>query len=147
MAYFYVATSQKPTCVNHSIVCHFTSKDERNLILARGNGLEVHTIEESGLVGVLSVALHGKIISLDYFRDGASGEDWIFVLTEFKNFSVFAYDAAERKLVTKAVNSVKDRVGKDAVSGQCACIDPLHRMLGMILAEGQIKVRTARCVL
>ncbi len=142
MAYFYVATSQKPQSVNHSIVCNFTSPTERNLILARGNGLEIHRVEETGLVGVLSVALHGKIISLDSFHDEASNENWIFVLTESKNFAVFAFDANECKLVTKAVNSVKDRVGKDTISGQCAFVDPDNRMIGLLLSEGQIKVES-----
>lgn len=142
MAYFYAATSQKSTSVNHSVVCHFTSPRDRNLILARGNCLEIHTVEDTGLVGVLSVSLYGKILCLDYFVDSSSGENRLFVATEFKSFTVFAFDEKERKLVTKAVSTVKDRMAKDSISGQCAFTDPENRMIGMILSEGELKVRS-----
>lgn len=141
MSYSYVVTSQKPTAVNFSVVCNFTSAEERNLIVARGNYLSVYAVGENSINLVLETPLFGKIKCLDTYRPSASSTDALFVLTERKSFFVVGYDPENQKLVTRAVGNVKDRAGRDVEIGQRGLIDPEFRMIGMMLYEGHIKVR------
>jgi DNA damage-binding protein 1 len=140
MSYSYIVNSQKPTAVQHTVVCSFTSPLETNLILARGNHLEIQTLKEDGLAPILDVALFGKITSLDFYRPVNSNQDVLFILTEKKHYSVIGYDSLNKKLVTRALGNVKDRVGRDIETGQRAFIDPDSRMIAMLLYDGLLKV-------
>ncbi len=141
MVYSYVVTSQKSTAVNLSIVCHFISENDSNLIIAKGHHLEVHTLREDGLIAELDVAMYGNIISMEAYRPHALLQDVLFILTDKKHFCVLGYDALNKKVITRAVGSVKDRVGRESQSGQRGFIDPDNRMIGMLLYENCIKVR------
>lgn len=140
MSYSYVVNSQKPTAVHHTVVCSFTSPLDTNLIIAKGNHLEIQTLKEDGLAPVLDVALFGRITALDFYRPANSTQDVIFILTEKKNFSVIGYDTINKKLITRAIGNVKDRVGRDIETGQRGFIDPDHRMIAMLLYDGLLKV-------
>lgn len=140
MSYNYVVNSQKPTAVHHTIVCNFTSTTDRNLIIAKGNHLEVQTLSNGGLLPILDVALFGKITALDFYRPANSTQDVLFLLTEKKHFSIIEYNSGTKKLVTRATGNVKDRVGRDIDGGQRGFIDPDNRMIAMLLYDGLIKV-------
>jgi hypothetical protein len=140
MSYSYVVTSQKPTSVNFSVVCNFSSNDSKNLILAKGNALLIYTVHEDSLELLLETPMFGKIKCLDFYRPSNCETDVLFVLTERKSFCVLGYDAANNQLVTRAVGNVRDRAGRDVEIGQRGIIDPEYRMIGMMLYEGQFKV-------
>ena len=142
MVYTYVASSQKPTAVNHSLVCNFVSPDEKNLILVRSNHIEIHTLKESELAGLLDVSLYGNVLSIAAYRHSTLNVDVLFVLTDKRHFCVLGYDADNRKIITRAVGSIKERVGKELECGQRGIIDPDNRMIGMLVYEGLLKVRT-----
>jgi DNA damage-binding protein 1 len=141
MSYSYIATSQKSTAVNCAVVCNFVSVDQKSLIVAKGNNLTVYNIANDELVVESDTHLLGKIKTLDYYRPANSTLDVVFVLTD-SNFCVLAYDPAEpHKLATRAVGNIKDRAGRDVEIGQRGFLDPDSRMIGMMLYEGQLKVR------
>ena len=142
MSYSYVVNSHKPTAVNHAIVCNFTSPTDRNLIITKGNHIEIQTLAEDGLCPILDVGLFGRITALDFYRPKNSTQDVIFILTEKKHFSVIGFDPVNKKLITHAAGNVKDRVGRDIVSGQKGFIDPNHSMIAMLLYEGLLKVNS-----
>ena len=141
MSYSYVVTSQRSTAVSHSIVCNFTSATDRNLIVARGNHLQIQTIREDSIVLEEDVPLFGHILSLDHYRpsDSDTNQDVLFILTKRKNFCVLAYDSVAKKVLTRTVGSVKDRAGRE-IEKQNSFSDPQGRMIGMLLYEGQLKV-------
>ena len=138
--YSYVVTSQKPTAVQHSIICNFTSPTDINLIIAKGNHLEVHTLDKDILIPVQNVALFGKIASLQFYRPPSSQQDVVFVLTERKHFCILGYDTEKKVFISKATGNAKDRVGRDLERGLSAVIDPDNRVIGMLLYEGLLKV-------
>lgn len=140
MSYSYVVTSQKATAVNHAIVCNFTSSDNKNLILAKGNYLLVYAIKNGTTELVLECPLFGKIKCLEYYRPSTATTDSLFVLTERKSFCVLGYDQLTNKLITRAVGNVRDRAGRDVEIGQRGLVDPDFRMIGMMLYEGHLKV-------
>lgn len=100
----YSVTSQKPTAVQHAKVCQFTGPSDKNLIIAKGNRIEIHTLSPEGLVPVTEVALYGRITALEYFRsqDKNSDTDTIFILTEKKQFCLLKWDMVLQKFLTGA---------------------------------------------
>lgn len=140
MSYLYAVTSQKPTAVNFSIVCNFTSATEKNLILAKSNHLEIYSLKENGLALLTDVGLFGSIKALEFYRPSGSNQDVLFVLTERKKISILAYDSVQKKIITKSMGNVKDRIGRDAEMGQRGFIDPEGKMIGLILYDGLLKV-------
>lgn len=139
--YSYVVTSHKPTAVNHSLICNFTGPDERNLVVARGNYLEISTLRDDGLTTELpEVSLFGRIASLGHCRIATLNQDVLFVLTERKHFCVLSYDIPTQKIVTRAAGNAKDKSGRDLETGIFAVVDPDNRMVAMALSEGQMKV-------
>lgn len=68
MSYNYLVTAQKPTSATHSVTGHFTSPRDLNLIVAKGNRLEIYTVTPEGLVAVLDVGLYGNISCLQLFH-------------------------------------------------------------------------------
>ena len=140
MAYLYVATTKKPTVVSNSIVCSLTSLQDRNLAIARGNQLEIHTLTSNGITPEKSFTLNGRITSLKKFRYGGSGQDVLFILTAKKHFTVLAWDNQTKNPIVKATGNLKDRPGCDLEFGHFVLIDPENRMIAVLVHEGQLKV-------
>lgn len=140
MAFNYVVTSQKPTAIQTAVVCSFTSRTDQNLILARGNRLEIHTLSADGLIPVFDVGIYGRIISMSAFRPPTVVQDVLFVLTERYFFSVLSFDSNTKKLDTRATGNLRDKVGRDLESGPIGLIDPDNRVIGVFLYEGVMKI-------
>lgn len=141
MSYLYLTTSQKATAVTTSIVCNFTGPTDRNLIVAKGNVLELSTLKSDAIVAEKSIPLFGKIVAVEAYRVPTSLQDLLFVLTQKKHFCVIAWDSVMMKPAIKATGNLRDRSGKDSESGYRVFIDPGSRMIGVMVYEGQIKVR------
>jgi DNA damage-binding protein 1 len=140
--YSYVVTSQKPTSVQHALQCNFTGPNDKNLILGKGNYLEVKTFnsETAELTVELEVPLNGAIASLNCFRPTSSNQDVLFILTEHKHICVIGYDSSTKKLVTRATGNCKDRIGRELECGVTAIVDPENRYICMMLYEGLMKM-------
>lgn len=137
----YVVSAQKATAVGHSVTGYFTSSTDLNLVIAKGNSLEVHTLTPEGLQGVTTVPIYGRIASLKAFRPPNSDKDLLFILTEKYKFCVLEFDESTGGLVTKANGDASDRVGRPAEAGQIALVDPSSSMFAFHLIDGHLKVR------
>jgi DNA damage-binding protein 1 len=140
MAYLYAVTSHKPTAISFSVVCSFTSADERNLIVACNNSLKIYTFKETGLQTVAEVPIFGRIKALEVYRSLSSHRDALFVLIERKRICLLEFDPVSKQVITKAKADAHDRIGRDTEMGQRALIDPEGRLLGLMLYTGFIKV-------
>lgn len=141
MSYLYYVTSQKSTAVNISVVANFTSSTDNNLILAKGNHLEIYSVTSTdGLTLLYDFPINGRIKALEAYRVPSNNQDYLFILTERKKFCILSFDMDTKKIVTKTIGNVKDRIGRDAEMGQRGFIDPDGRVLCMILYDGLIKV-------
>jgi hypothetical protein len=146
--YSYVVTSQKPTSIQHAVQCNFTGPTDKNLILGKGNFLEVKKFdpESSQLSVELEVPLNGAIAALNCFRPTNSTQDVLFILTEHKHICILGYDAVNKKLVTRATGNCKDRIGRELECGVTAIVDPENRYICLMLYEGLMKVSVQQCL-
>lgn len=138
--YSYVATSVKPTAVHHALVCQFTSSNDKNLIIGRGNHIEVHIFKENGLEQEQDISLFGRISSLAYYRPTGLDQDVLFVLMDRKTFCILGYDNMNHKFITRASGNLKDRVGRELEYGYRTTVDPDGRMIGISIYQGSFKI-------
>ena len=140
MSYTYAVTSQRATAIHFAKVCHLISTEEKNLVLARGNRIEVYRCTSDGVQLEFEFPLFGRIATLDYYRPHGQTLDVLFVLTEKKQFTVLGYDNASKEINARFSGSLKDKIGNDRDSGIKGILDPESRMVGMLLCEGMIKI-------
>jgi DNA damage-binding protein 1 len=145
MEHSYAVSTLEATAVTFSVVCRLsataTESEKSNLVLAKGNLLEIYSFSEDGLVKLLSTPLFGRITALETYQPGDLTYDVLFILTERKHFSILCYDGATNSLVTRAKGSLRDPVGRSLEQGQRGIIDPEGRMVGMMLDDGLLKVQ------
>ena len=140
MSYTYAVTSQRATAVHFAKVCYLTSSEDKNLVLAKGNRIEVHKYTVEGLQLETEFPLYGRIASLGCYRPHGQLLDVLFVLTEKKQFTVLGYDTETKEFNAKFSGSLKDKLGHDRDSGIKGILGPENRMVGMLLCEGMIKI-------
>jgi hypothetical protein len=140
MPFLYVATSQKPTSVTLSVECNFTDPSFHNVVVARGNSLEILILKQGALHLLKAVSLFGRIVCIEPYRLPGSSQDLLFILTQKKHYCILEWDNATSSPKSKAAGNLKDRFGKDCDSGYKAFIDPDLRMIGISVYEGQLKV-------
>ena len=148
MAHFYAVTSQKATAVTCATKCSFIDPDEVNLVVAKGNRLEVYSLISSegtskSLLMNLEIQLFGRVVSIHAYTPQSSKVDSntqvIFVLTEHHYFCVLGYDPIAKKAVKRASGDLKSTIGQRATIPKSA-IDPATRMIAMHLYDGHIKI-------
>lgn len=140
MAYLYIATSQKPTSVTASVECNFTGPFDQNLIVARGNNLEIQTLRADGLFLEKSISLFGRVACIESYRLNGASQDLLFILTQKKHYCVLGWDSASSSPIVRIAGNLKDRFGKDCEMGYRVFIDPDNRMIGILIHEGQLKI-------
>jgi DNA damage-binding protein 1 len=143
MAHLYAVTSQKPTAVNFSLICNFTSSFEKNLIIACINHIKIYAIREDGLVNIAELPIFGRIRGLEVYRPSSYDHDLLFVMIEKKKIALLDFDPVRQEVITKARLDVQDRIGRDIESGQRSLIDPEGRVVGLLLYNGFIKVKSS----
>lgn len=140
MAYIYAASTQRATSVTSSIVCSFTSPTDRNLLLGKGNILDIYNCSSEELTLVKSLPLYGKISKIDKYRPSGSTKDYVFILTAKLQFCVLSWDASANQPTVRVTGNMNDRSGKAIENGNMLFVDPDNRMIGVMVFEGQIKV-------
>jgi len=59
--YLYHVTALSPTITTMSVICNFTSKNEKNLIVAKSNRLQIFRVVENGIESILELPIYGTI--------------------------------------------------------------------------------------
>eukprot|EP00611_Tribonema_gayanum_P012338 TRINITY_DN2295_c0_g1_i5.p2 TRINITY_DN2295_c0_g1~~TRINITY_DN2295_c0_g1_i5.p2 ORF type:complete len:243 (-),score=52.11 TRINITY_DN2295_c0_g1_i5:252-980(-) len=140
MSYNYVVTAQRPTAVTHSLLAHFTSAQDANLITAKGNRLNILTVTEDGLQGIHDAPLYGSVACMEAFRLPGESQDLLFILTARYQFCILGYDTQSGEIRTRGKGNLVDRIGKPADVGRLCSIDPQSRLIALYLYEGVLKV-------
>ena len=80
-------SSTRPTSVQSSFTCNFTSPTDLNLIINKQNHFEIHLYQDQ-LEFYCTVPIHGRISQMISYRPASSDTDWIFVTTQSQMFSL-----------------------------------------------------------
>lgn len=142
MSYNYVVTAHKPTAVNGCVTGNFTSPRDLNLIIAKNNRMEIYVVTPEGLRPVKEVAIYGRIAVLELFRPPGEEKDQMFLLTSRYSAMILEcqQDGDSIDIITKALGSVQDRVGRPSETGIIGIIDPLCQVIALRLYDGLLKV-------
>lgn len=149
MSNLYVATTHRSSAVSSALVASFTAPNESNLIVTRGNVIDVLVMSPEGLQTLSSISIFGNIVKLDKYRSNACGTDSLFVLTGKHQFIILVWEVSSivggGKIIVKATGNLNDSssgiiLGKESENGPMVFVDPESRMIGVLVHEGQIKV-------
>ena len=140
MSYNYIVTAQEATGINAAVTGHFTGPDDLNLVIAKNNCLEVHTVTAEGLQPKLDIKIYGRIATMQLFRPPNEKQDLLFLLTERYRIAILAYKQETGDIITKAYGDVQDKIGRSCDTGMIGIIDPQCRMIALHLYDGLLKV-------
>ncbi|KAI8988150.1 mono-functional DNA-alkylating methyl methanesulfonate N-term-domain-containing protein [Mycotypha africana] len=96
----YVVTAQKPTAVHSAIRGSFTSPYETNLILGKGNRIEVYTITAEGLKSIVEFSVYGTILAMKLYTPPGRDKDSLFLLTTRHKYCVLSFDSTTQQINT-----------------------------------------------
>lgn len=145
MAHFYSVTNEKSSSVSNSVYCSFCGPSETNLILAKGNVLEIYSIiqgegsDSHSLTLVESHTIFGYIVKVLKYRPESSATDYLFLFTAHKHFCVIKYDESTKSISTPSKGNLNSFVGRQE-DGYRVFMDPNAKMIGMCLYEGHVKI-------
>uniref|UniRef100_A0A061SBD9 DNA damage-binding protein 1 n=1 Tax=Tetraselmis sp. GSL018 TaxID=582737 RepID=A0A061SBD9_9CHLO len=118
----------------------FTSANDVNLIIAKYTRIEIHTLTEDGLQGVLDVPIYGRISAMQLLRPKGEAKDLLFLLTERYKFCMLGYSEETGELVTRAHGDMRGLTGRPTDTGHIGIVDPECRVIGLYLYDGLFKV-------
>lgn len=140
MAYAYVATSHKASAIEASIVASFTGSNDKNLILARGSSIEIHTSTPEGLIPISTVPLFGRIACLKSFRPSGCNLDHLFILTTKLHFVSLSWDEVKKQPVPKSTGNLIDKVNGHPSGNHKVCVDSEHGVIGVLTGRSSFQV-------
>jgi hypothetical protein len=120
--YNYIGILNKSSAVTKAVTCNFLNRDKPNLILAKGNIIEIYNINNEGLESTPYLNVYGKIILLEKIpaeigsssttTSSSSSGDNLFLLTEDLDFAIISYNKSRNEIVNIDKGSVKEDIGK-----------------------------------
>ncbi|KAI9499864.1 mono-functional DNA-alkylating methyl methanesulfonate N-term-domain-containing protein [Coemansia spiralis] len=136
MQYQYVVSAQKASSVAASVSGAFIAPHETNLILAKGNRLEIHGFAAQSLNLVAEYQLNGRIASLHFFHPSDRLTGLILVTSEKFQFAVISWDAAEHCVVTESTGEIFEVTGRPATEGKLVAVDSECRLIAIYAYQG-----------
>ncbi|KAI8096333.1 mono-functional DNA-alkylating methyl methanesulfonate N-term-domain-containing protein [Halteromyces radiatus] len=107
MSYYkYVVTAQKPTATHFAVKGAFTGPNDINLVLGKGNRIEIYTITPDGLKPTLECNIYGTIMSLHLYLPKGRSQASLFILTTRHKYCVLTYSAQQQQIVTEATSEI-----------------------------------------
>ncbi|CAI2350768.1 unnamed protein product [Caenorhabditis sp. 36 PRJEB53466] len=133
----YFVSAKKASVVVESVVGNFTGHESVNLIVARGNRIEVQLVSPEGLKNVCEIPIYGQVLTIALVKGKRDKRQSLVVLTEKWHMAVLAY--RDGKVVTRAAGSIADATGRvcDSVLSMT-----IHRngLIAIRAFEGSVKM-------
>ena len=100
--YNYISSIRKTSSIDQCVRCFFTGGEIPNLLLSKGNIIEIYDLSKEGLTYNREIKIYGKIVILLKFPSSdeikEKEKDNIFILTELLDYCVLSYDKAHNKI-------------------------------------------------
>ncbi|KAJ2481062.1 DNA damage-binding protein 1a [Coemansia sp. RSA 2131] len=138
MQYQYVVSAHKASSVLASVSGAFTLPEAMDLVLAKNNRIEVHTLTAATgqLRQVGGWALNGKISTLHFFHPSDRLTGCILVTSEKFQFAVLSWDAAEQRVITESTGEFTEVTGRPTTETKIVAVDPLNRVIAVYAYQG-----------
>ena len=113
--YNYISSIRKTSSIEQCIKCFFIDEKIPNLLLSKGNIIEIYDISKEGLTFKMKINIYGKIVLLLYFPSSEENDkhkDNLFILTELLDYCVLSYDKIANKIITLFNGTIKEDMGR-----------------------------------
>lgn len=102
----YCVSAKKASVVAESVVGNFTDHENVNLLVARGNRIDVQLVSPEGLKNVCEIPIYGQVLTMALVKCKREKLHSLIVVTEKWNMAVLTY--RDGKVVTRAAGSIAD---------------------------------------
>ncbi|KAJ2808954.1 hypothetical protein H4R20_000503 [Coemansia guatemalensis] len=149
MQYQYVVSAHKSSTVTDSVCGAFTSPDTTNLILAKGNRLEIHTVNTAAeavadgstrLQLVEEVRLNGNVATIDFMQPTDRETGVVVVTSERQQFAVLSWDATARRVATESSGTLTQATGRPTTERRIVAVDPQARVIAVYAYQGIVQL-------
>lgn len=127
----YVVTAHKPSRVTHTAVGNFLGPDQRNLLVAKVNYIQVYTITPEGLVCTVVLPIYGTIAVMQLMRQPQESQDWLIILTEKHKLCVMKWNAEDARCHVISSGDTFDHYVSNTTSERIGIVDPLGRCIAL----------------
>ncbi|PIC34544.1 hypothetical protein B9Z55_014161 [Caenorhabditis nigoni] len=133
----YCVSAKKASVVTESVVGNFTGQDNVDLIVARGNRIDVQLVTPEGLKNICEIPIYGQVSTISLIKFRREKQHSLVVVTDKFNLAVLGY--RDGKVITRAAGSIAEYSGRSA---ETAVAMTIHRsgLLAIIGYEGSVKM-------
>lgn len=136
----YVVTARKPSRVTHTAVGNFISPDQRNLLVAKVDHIEVYTIIPEGLAVACVLPIYGTISVMRLMRQPQEQQDWLVIQTEKYKLCVMKWNAKEGRCYVVSSSDTQDHLVSTHLSDRKGIVDPLGRCIALHQTQRLLKI-------
>ena len=117
-SFFGIRTLRKGTAVSHSQSGNFTGLDLPDLLVSRGNRIDIYKVKVSGeLIEVASIPLNGRVAYMQLLkRPGLT--DTLFISTTKCKIAHLSWDPATGSVVSHATGSINEFCSRRCANGE-----------------------------
>ncbi|KAG1174443.1 hypothetical protein G6F70_004910 [Rhizopus microsporus] len=135
----YVVTAQKPTATQFAVKGSFTSSFETNLILGKGNRIEIYTLNPNGLKPTIEFSIYGTIIALELFKPKNQTQSWLLLITARHKYCILSYNASQQQIVTEGTGDIRfPGQLHNETSNVITALDPTCQYIATTLYESTV---------
>lgn len=129
--YNYVVTAHKHSGVSHTAVGNFLSADQRNLLVAKVNYIQVYNITAEGLACAVELPIHGTISVMKLIRMPHDSQHHLVLLTEKYKLCILRWSAAENRCHVVSSGDMQDHFVSHMTSERIGIVDPNARCIAL----------------
>lgn len=134
--HLYNLTLQTPTAVTQAVLGSFTVEKTQQIILAKGNYLEMLSVDvETGkMEQILELAVNGVVRSMSVFRVPGGSKDYLIVGSDSGRLVILEYNQEEKEFVRVHMETFGKSGVRRIVPGEYLASDPKGRavMIGAL---------------
>lgn len=106
----YCVSARKASVVTESVVGNFTGPDNVDLLVAKGNRIEVKLVSPEGLKNPSEIPIYGQILTIALIKYKRECQHSLVVITDKLNLSILGY--RDGKVITRAAGSIAEQSGR-----------------------------------
>ncbi|KAJ2887982.1 hypothetical protein FB639_000949 [Coemansia asiatica] len=139
MQYQYVVSAHKSSSVVAAVSGSFVSSTEQNLIVARGNRLQVFRQHQDTLELLGEHSVNGQLHHVEFFQPLDRSTGLLLIVSSKQQFAVVSWDVTQRVMVTESTGGFNERTGRSGTRTLVA-VDWQSRVFAISAYQGIVHV-------